>query len=186
MKLIKIIIFLSIPFNTVIIANSNDNLQNILSEGGKLIFIRHAYAPGVGDPDNFDILNCTTQRNLNKEGIKQAKTIGKFFLKNHTESSIILSSEWCRCKQTAQYAFENYETKNFLNSFYSKKFANNKSNQIYDLKYYIQNWNGKSNLIFVTHYVVILEILNLSVASGEIVVTDKNFNVLIRQKTLNN
>ena len=81
MKLIKIILFLLISFNTSWIANSNDDLENILSEGGKLIFIRHAYAPGGGDPDNFDITNCSSQRNLNREGIEQAKTIAKFFLK---------------------------------------------------------------------------------------------------------
>ena len=186
MKLIKVIIFLFISFNTSLKANSNDNLQNILSEGGKLIFIRHAYAPGAGDPDNFDILNCATQRNLNKEGIEQAKAIGKFFLKDHIKRSIVLSSEWCRCKQTAKYAFKNYETKNFLNSFYSKKFSHNKYNQIYELRDYIQKWNGKSNLIFVTHYVVILEFLNLSVSSGEIVVVDKDLNILARQKTQKN
>jgi phosphohistidine phosphatase SixA len=183
MKLIKIIIFLFIPFNTSLIVNSNDDLQSVLSEDGKLIFIRHAYAPGEGDPDNFDILNCTSQRNLNKEGIEQAKNIKKFFLENHIENNIVLSSEWCRCKQTAKYAFKNYETKNFLNSFYSKKFAHNKLNQINELKDYIKKWDGKSNLILVTHYVVILEILNLPVSSGEIVVSDKNFNILARQKT---
>ena len=186
MKLIKIIIFLLISFNASLTANSNDDLENILSEGGKLIFIRHAYAPGRGDPDNFDISNCVSQRNLNKEGIEQAKTIGKFFLKNHMEHNLVLSSEWCRCKQTAKYAFKNYEIKNFLNSFYSKKFAHNKSNQINKLKEYIQKWDGKNNLIFVTHSVVISEILNLSVLSGEIVVADKDFNILARQKTSNN
>ena len=183
MKLIKIIIFLFIPFNTSLTVNYNDDLQSVLSEDGKLIFIRHAYAPGEGDPDNFDILNCTSQRNLNKEGIEQAKNIKKFFLENHIENNIVLSSEWCRCKQTAKYAFKNYETKNFLNSFYSKKFAHNKLNQINELKDYIKKWDGKSNLILVTHYVVILEILNLPVSSGEIVVSDKNFNILARQKT---
>ena len=182
MRLIKIIIFLLISFNTSLIANSNDDLQSVLSEDGKLIFIRHAYAPGEGDPDNFDILNCTSQRNLNKEGIEQAKNIKKFFLENHIENNIVLSSEWCRCKQTAKYAFKNYETKNFLNSFYSKKFAHNKLNQLNELKDYIKKWDGKSNLIFVTHYIVILEILNLPVSSGEIVISDKNFNILTRQK----
>ncbi|MDA7714923.1 histidine phosphatase family protein [Candidatus Pelagibacter sp.] len=186
MKLIKIIIFLLISFNTSLIANSDNDLQNILTKDGKLIFIRHANAPGGGDPGNFDILSCATQRNLNKEGIEQAKRIGKFFLKNNIESDIVLSSEWCRCKQTAKYAFENYDTKNFLNSFYSKKFAHNKSKQINELKNYIQRWDGKSNLIFVTHHVVILEILNISVLSGEIVITDKDFNIIARQKTNNN
>ena len=186
MKLIKIIIFLLISFNTSLIANSNDDLQNVLNESGKLIFIRHAYAPGGGDPDNFDILNCSSQRNLNKEGVEQAKIIGKFFLKNNLEDNIVLSSEWCRCKQTAKNAFKNYEIKNFLNSFFSQKFAHNKSNQINELKDYIQKWDGKKNLIFITHHVVILEVLNLSVSSGEIIVTDKNFNILGRQITHNN
>ena len=76
MKLIKIIIFLLISFNTSLIANSNEDLQNILSDGGKLIFIRHAYAPGNGDPNNFNISNCSTQRNLDNAGIEQAKNIG--------------------------------------------------------------------------------------------------------------
>ena len=186
MKLIKIIIILLISFNTSLIANSNDDLQNILNEGGKLIFIRHAYAPGGGDPDNFDISNCATQRNLNKEGIEQAKTIGKFFLKNHVEQSLVLSSEWCRCKQTAKYAFKDYKTKSFLNSFFSQKFSHKKTNQIKELKEYIKKWNGKGNLILVTHYVVIFEILNLPVSSGEIIVADKDFNIIVRKKSSKN
>ena len=183
MKLIKIIIFISISFNTPLASNSNDDLQNLLSEEGKLIFIRHAYAPGSGDPDNFDLSNCASQRNLNQEGINQAKKINKFFLKKHIDSNLVLSSEWCRCKQTAEYVFKNYKTKKFLNSFFSEKFAHNKTKQIKELKEFVKKWNGKSNLVFVTHYVVILEILNISVSSGEIVITDKDFNILARQKT---
>jgi phosphohistidine phosphatase SixA len=186
MKLIKIILFLLISFNTSLKANSEDNVQNILNEGGKLIFIRHAYAQGGGDPDNFDISNCASQRNLNENGIEQSKRIGNFFLEKNIMIDKILSSEWCRCKQTAKYAFKNYETKSFLNSFFSQKFADNKDKQIKELKEYIKKWNGKSNLIFVTHYVVILETLNISVSSGEIVVADKDFNILARQKTSNN
>jgi phosphohistidine phosphatase SixA len=186
MKLIKIILFLLISFNTSLKANSEDNVQNILNEGGKLIFIRHAYVQGGGDPDNFDISNCASQRNLNEDGIEQSKRIGNFFLEKNIMIDKILSSEWCRCKQTAKYAFKNYETKSFLNSFFSQKFADNKDKQIKELKEYIKKWNGKSNLIFVTHYVVILETLNISVSSGEIVVADKDFNILARQKTSNN
>jgi phosphohistidine phosphatase SixA len=183
MKLIKIIIFLFTSFNTTLVANSNDDLQNLLSEEGKLIFIRHAYAPGSGDPDNFDLSSCASQRNLSQEGINQAKNINKFFLKIHMNSNLVLSSEWCRCKQTAKYAFKNYKTKSFLNSFFSQKFSHNKVKQIKELKEFIKEWNGKGNLIFVTHYVVISEILNLSVSSGEIVIADKDLNILARQKT---
>jgi phosphohistidine phosphatase SixA len=186
MKIIKIILFLLISLNLSLKTNSEDNVQSILNEGGKIIFIRHAYAPGGGDPDNFDISNCASQRNLNQEGVEQAKKIGKFFLKKKIPINKILSSEWCRCKETAKYAFKNYETKSFLNSFFSQKFAKNKDKQIRELKEYIEKWNSKNNLIFVTHYVVILETLNLSVSSGEIVVVDKNFNILARQKTSHN
>ena len=186
MKLIKIIVLLFISFSLPLNVNSSNDLQKIFNEGGKLIFIRHAYAPGGGDPDNFDISRCSSQRNLNEEGVEQSINIGKFFFENDIVIGGVLSSKWCRCKETAEYAFKDYETKNFLNSFFSKKFAHNKDSQIKELKEYIEKWDGKKNLIFITHYVLILEVLNLSVSSGEIVVTDKDFNILARQKTFIN
>ncbi|KRP04282.1 MAG: phosphoglycerate mutase [Pelagibacteraceae bacterium BACL20 MAG-120920-bin64] len=182
MKIIKIFIFLLISLNVPLKAYSNENIQNILKDGGKIIFIRHAYAPGGGDPINFDISDCSTQRNLNEEGIVQSINIGNFFLKNDIKIDKILSSEWCRCKETAKYAFKKFETKNFLNSFFSQKFANNKNQQIKELKEYVQNWDSKKNLVLVTHYVIILEVTNSTVSSGEMVVTDKNFNVLAQQE----
>ena len=62
-------------------ANSSENVIKNLKEGGKIIFIRHALAPGGGDPDNFNLNDCKTQRNLSKEGINQSKKIGSFFIK---------------------------------------------------------------------------------------------------------
>ena len=178
MKIIKIFIFLLISLNVPLKAYSNENIQNILKDGGKIIFIRHAYAPGGGDPINFDISDCSTQRNLNEEGIVQSINIGNFFLKNDIKIDKILSSEWCRCKETAKYAFKKFETKSFLNSFFSQKFANNKNQQIKELKEYVKNWDGKKNLVLVTHYVVISEILNYYPSSGEIVIADKKLNVV--------
>ena len=180
MKLIKIIIILLISFNSPFKVISDNDFKNILKEGGKLIFIRHAYAPGSGDPNGFVISNCASQRNLSKEGIDQSKRIGQFFIENDIIIDKVLSSEWCRCKQTAKYAFNNYETKNFLNSFFSQEFSHNKDKQIKELKEYIKNWNGKNNLIFVTHFVVISEILDLSTSSGEIILADKDYNILGR------
>ena len=101
-----------------------------------------------------------------------------FFLKNDIKIDKILSSEWCRCKETAKYAFKKFETKSFLNSFFSQKFANNKNQQIKELKEYVKNWDGKKNLVLVTHYVVISEILNYYPSSGEIVIADKKLNVV--------
>ena len=186
MKLFKITLILLISFNTSFKVISANDFKSILKNGGKLIFIRHAYAPGGGDPDGFDISNCASQRNLNIDGIEQSKRIGQIFIDNDIIINKVLSSEWCRCKQTAEYAFNNYETKSFLNSFFSQEFSHNKDKQLKELKEYIKNWNGKKNLIFVTHFVVISEILNLSTSSGEIVVTDKDFNILTRQNTKNN
>ena len=181
MKLIKFFLLILLSFNISVKANSNDKIQSLLKEGEKLIFIRHAVAPGGGDPVDFDILRCETQRNLSKEGIAQSKNMGKFFSENNIKIDKVLSSEWCRCKQTAQYAFNKYETKSFLNSFFSEKFASNKNKQINDLKKYINEWSGDNNLVLVTHYVLIQEVLNITSSSGELIVTDKNFNVLARQ-----
>ena len=186
MKLIKIILLILISFNISFKVISANDLQSIFKEDGKLIFIRHAYAPGGGDPEGFEISNCASQRNLNKEGIEQSKRIGQFFLENNIRIGKVLSSEWCRCKQSAELAFNKYETKKFLNSFFSQKFFHNKDSQIKELKEYIKKWDGKNNLIFVTHYVVISEILNISSSSGEIIVVDRNFNILGRKSTLIN
>jgi phosphohistidine phosphatase SixA len=159
-------------------AFSNDVLIQSLKEGGKIIFIRHAYAPGGGDPDNFDVNDCSTQRNLNNEGISQSKLIGEFFVKNKIQIDQVLSSEWCRCKDTAKYAFKNFKTFNALNSFFSSKFAQNEDKQIKDLKNFIQNWKSEKNLVLVTHYVVISSMLNMAVGSGEIVITNNDYDVI--------
>ena len=181
MNLIKFFLLILLSFNISVKANSNNKIQSLLKEGEKLIFIRHAVAPGGGDPVDFDILRCETQRNLNIEGIAQSKNIGKFFSQNNIKIDKVLSSEWCRCKQTAQYAFNEYETKSFLNSFFSEKFSSNKNKQIKDLKEYIYEWSGDNNLVLVTHYVTIQEVLNITPSSGELIIADKNFNILARQ-----
>ena len=100
------------------------------------------------------------------------------FSKNKIEIDKVLSSEWCRCKETAKIGFKNYSTKSFLNSFYSSKFSKNKDKQVKAFNYYIKDLESKKNLIFVTHYVFISEVLNYGPSSGEIVVSDKNFNII--------
>ena len=157
---------------------SNDKIISKLQSGGNIVFIRHAIAPGNGDPENFNIKDCSTQRNLSEEGINQSKKIGVFFKKNNINIDKVLSSEWCRCKDTAKYAFKNFSTFEGLNSFYDPRFKKYKIKQINDLKRYIKEWESPDNLILITHYVVISEILNKGVSSGEIIITDKNFNNL--------
>ena len=178
MKFLRFFIIIFISLTTSIKADLYKNLINQLEDGGKLIFIRHAYAPGNGDPAGFNLNDCSTQRNLSDDGRKQAQRIGEFFNKNKIEIDKVLSSEWCRCKETAKIAFKNYSTNSFLNSFYSSKFSKNKDKQVKAFNYYIKNLESKKNLIFVTHYVFISEVLNYGPSSGEIVVSDKNLNII--------
>ena len=178
MKYIKLLIIsLFIVFSSTIIFAS-DNIVDELKKGGKIVMIRHAYAPGNGDPDNFSIEDCSSQRNLSTKGIEQSEIIGKFFKTNEIPIDIVLTSEWCRCKDTAYYAFKKFQTNSFLNSFYSPKFRKNKERQIIELRKYIKNWKGKKNLILITHYVVINEILNIGPNSGEIIISDHEFKVI--------
>ena len=134
MKFIKFLLIIFITINSPIKADLNQNLNNEIKQGGKLIFIRHAYAPGGGDPINFDISKCNTQRNLSDSGRKQAYKIGSLFKGNKISFDKVYSSEWCRCKETALIAFNKFETKFFLNSFFSAKFAQNKNPQMKKLK----------------------------------------------------
>jgi len=178
MKYIYISIFFIL---NLFISNNVIADQSVIKElqkGGKIVFIRHSLAPGNGDPDNIDLKKCDTQRNLNQEGIEQSKKIGKLFKDNNIKIDKVLSSEWCRCKDTAKIAFGNYETKNFLNSFYDEQFSENKGKQILDFQKFIKNWDYTGNLVLVTHYVVISEILDLATSSGEIVITDANLKFL--------
>ena len=178
MKFLKFFIVIFISLASSVKADLNKDLFNQLKEGGKLIFIRHAYAPGSGDPNNFNLNDCSTQRNLSDRGRKQAEHIGIIFRENKIEIDEVYSSEWCRCKETAKISFENFSTNSFLNSFYSSKFAKNKDKQIDALNNYLLKFKSTINLLCVTHYVLISEVLNYAPSSGEIVVSDKNFNII--------
>ena len=179
MRLFSIILIIFISLTNEIKADSKQlQILDILKKGGNLIFIRHAYAPGGGDPVNFNINDCSTQRNLNETGRIQSKEIGKFFDENIIPIDIVISSEWCRCKETAKIAFKEFSTNSFLNSFYSAKYANNKNKQIKALNEYIKKFKSNKNLILVTHYVLISEVLDYGPSSGEIVVSDKDFNMI--------
>ena len=179
MKHFKIIILIILfLFNHKIYAD--ENIVEILKKNDNIIFIRHSLAPGSGDPENINLNDCKTQRNLNSEGIKQSKKIGNFFKKNNIKIEHIFSSEWCRCKDTAFHAFNNYKTFNALNSFYSEQFYKNKNKQVIELKKFISDWGKNSNLVLVTHYVVILELLGVSVESGEIIISNKNYEIIDR------
>ena len=179
MRKILILFFILFAFDS----NAENTVVSLLKEEGKIVFIRHSIAPGGGDPENFSLNDCTTQRNLSKKGIEQSKQIGEFFKKNKVIISKVLSSQWCRCKDTAFHAFGKYEEFFALNSTFQIKFSGNSKKQAEALKNFVKNWDGKGNIIFVTHYVIILKHTNYAPSSGELVITDKNFNVLSTLRT---
>ncbi len=156
-----------------------------LQEGNKILLIRHASAPGGGDPIGFKINNCKTQRNLDQTGIEQSKNIGKLLKIKLIPIDVVLSSQWCRCKDTAKYAFKTYKEFPALNSTFQYPFNKNEEKQLKDIKRYIKNWKGNGkNLIMITHYSIITKLTNSTPSSGEIIVTDKNLNILERIPTL--
>ena len=170
-----IIIFSLISFYS----HSSEQNWKPAQDGDKIILIRHAKAPGGGDPEGFEIKDCKTQRNLDEVGINQSKKIGKLFKEKKIKIDQVLSSQWCRCKDTAKYAFGNFKDFSALNSTYTPPYDQNEKQQIKDLKNYVNKWKGKGgNLVLVTHYVIILAITGETASPGELVITDKNFKVL--------
>ena len=92
MKIVKFLLLIFILLQTPIKVNSSENIKTSLEQGKKLIFIRHAYAPGSGDPSNFNIKNCATQRNLNQRGRDQAQKIKFFFKTSNVQVDHVVSS----------------------------------------------------------------------------------------------
>ena len=164
--------------------NASIQAWNIAQEGNKIILIRHSLAPGGGDPAGFKIDDCKTQRNLSKKGINQSKKIGKLFKKNKVPIDQVLSSQWCRCKDTANYAFGDYKEFTALNSTFQSPYNKNEGKQLKELYNFVKRWDGKGkNLVLITHYSIITAVTNAVPSSGEIVITDKNFKVLATIKT---
>ena len=108
------VIFLSA---TSVVADPLDDA--ITDSGANVIFLRHTLAPGNGDPADFDINSCDTQRNLSANGRDQARRLGAYFQSLDIQPDIILSSAWCRCQETAtEMGLGPHTVFAGLNSFY--------------------------------------------------------------------
>ena len=139
---------------------------------GTVLFLRHAFAPGIGDPANFSIKDCRTQRNLNKNGRAQARAIGVKLADADIKFSAIYSSYWCRCLETAQLldlgAVTPFEG---LNSFFQNHAPRDATLAKLRQKLDSLSLSAPARLM-VTHSVIIHAITGLSVASGGMVVYD--------------
>ena len=142
-----------------------------------VIFLRHALAPGVGDPENFMKEDCSTQRNLNDKGRLQARLIGNYLRSTNLKFSQILTSEWCRCIDTAkELNLGQWTTFSGLNSFFQEY---QKKDQVMNKLQKKLDSLGYSDLaLFVTHQVVISEQTGIVPRSGEMVL----YNSITKQK----
>lgn len=154
-------------------ALADEALWNRLKEGRYTVLIRHALAPGVGDPANFRVDDCGTQRNLNDQGREQSRRIGEAFASRGIPVGEVRSSEWCRCLETARIAFGRAEPWPALNSnFHPGTQAENAARNRAVLAEIAARPPRGGNRILVTHNFNIRDLTGVSPASGEMVVVE--------------
>jgi len=168
--LIRFIFVFSFIFAVNINAHAEDKnaaLIKAMQDGGHILMIRHAKAPGFGDPANIKIDDCSTQRNLDQQGRQQSKRIGEWLRSNNIEVAEVYSSQWCRCLDTARLLNMGVVKElPALNSFF--QMPENREPSLRALKQFISDQAINQNLIImVTHHVTIAAISGQNVASGD-------------------
>lgn len=143
-----------------------------LDDGGHVVMLRHALAPGVGDPKNFRLGDCATQRNLSEEGRAQARRLGERLRAHGIDEAEVYSSQWCRCLETAELlGLGPVEGLPALNSFFSRP-ADREPN-LEALRGFLAALPADGPpVILVTHQVTIAAIADRGTASGEAVVLE--------------
>lgn len=173
---ISIFIYFSVVTNAAQTNLKPADLINAMQSNGHILMLRHSIAPGFGDPDNIQIGDCSTQRNLDESGRNQSKNIGAWLKLNNIKPSAIYSSQWCRCLDTARLLnIGEVEELPSLNSFF--QMTENREPNLNHLKQFISIQKpNKSLIIMVTHSVTISAISGQSVASGDGVLLKLNNN----------
>ena len=176
-RILICIIFIILLFRTDAQARSElETIRNSIS--ANVIFLRHALAPGFGDPNNFIKQDCSTQRNLSNKGRLQARLIGHYLKASKIRFSEILTSEWCRCIDTTkELNLGNWKTFSGLNSFFQ---GHEQKNKVMDkLRKKLNSLAHSDLVLLVTHQVVILAQTGIAPKSGEMVL----YNSITKQKT---
>lgn len=147
-----------------------------MKSGDAVVLMRHALAPGMGDPPEFDLEHCSTQRNLSDAGRVQARAIGDMFRANGIAEAMILTSQWCRCMETARLLnLGNPEPAAMLNSFFQDR--QKEHGQTLALSESLKTWlrSNEEVRVLVTHQVNISSLTGQFVSSGEmLIVTMEN------------
>lgn len=151
----------------------NAYLLQRLKAGHSFIVMRHAVAPGTGDPANFSLRDCSTQRNLSDTGRKQALAIGETLRANGIVEAQVFSSQWCRCLETAELlklgAVRELPP---LNSFFQK--FERRDIQTENLQKWLDTRNFTIPHVLVTHQVNITALTGYSPVSGEMVIAHRS------------
>lgn len=150
-------------------AVADEALWRRLRGGGHVVMIRHGSTDaGVGDPPGFRPGDCRTQRNLNEAGRDEARRIGEAFRTHGVAVGAVLSSEWCRCLDTARLAFGRAEPWAPLNSVFER--ADLETRTTPAVKTRVAALPAGPNVVMVTHNVNIRAVTGVSTAPGEMVV----------------
>jgi phosphohistidine phosphatase SixA len=186
MKLIKIITPLVVgALISLFPPSANASLTSDLTDGQHVLLMRHADAPGYGDPKGYQLGKCSTQRNLGELGKRQSVLIGEWLSGRGITSAKVMSSPWCRCLDTAKLLNKGTTTISpALGSFFDDMSLEKQQTQ--DLEKLIQsqlNSNPKVPLILVTHHVNIQAYTGKVVDVGDMVLVkvDKNAKYLSHQ-----
>ena len=141
-----------------------------LARPGAVVLFRHATAPGVGDPPNFRLDDCATQRNLDEQGRAEARRLGEQFRRRGVNVGAVLSSQWCRTRETARLAFgDGVRDEPAFNSFFGQA-APQREEQTERARRVIRGWKGPGVLVVVTHQVNITALTGHGATSAEGVV----------------
>ena len=147
------------------------DLAQRLRSPDHVLLMRHAYAPGVGDPAGFNLARCETQRLLNEEGKRQARRTGHWLREQGVNQALVFSSIWCRCQETAvNLQLGSVSIEPSLGSFFQD--AAQAAPRTRALQAFIaQTLPGKGDraLILVTHQVNITELTGRHVGTGDMV-----------------
>jgi phosphohistidine phosphatase SixA len=157
-----------------------DKLQGTTPKGYVLL-MRHSLAPGVGDPENFTLNDCSTQRNLSDIGRQDARDIGKWLERRQIKIARVESSRWCRAKETAELLnLGKVRLNRNLDSLFEESDLLNHPQTIRIRKQIVDYRNKTGLLIMVGHFVNISAITNVGVASGEGVLVRADSKGVIR------
>jgi len=150
-------------------AAADEALWDALRDGRAVALIRHALAPGTGDPTHFRLGDCATQRNLSDEGRAQARAIGDRFRAHGIETAEVHSSQWCRCLETARLlGLGPVEALPALNSFFGDRSKGQE--QTAAIERFLEPEAVGVPRVLVTHQVNITALTGLFLGSGAIVV----------------